>query len=229
VMPSSASSLQHSPYHAAHRGQYAPALLEEGGEKRGRLEVGVACVPKAGEIMCGDACAVMQQDGCCLVMVSDGLGHGQDAAEASQAAVRVVDEHPTEEPVALLERMHDSLRHTRGAAVAVAKVNLRRQEVVFAGVGNIAGRVMLAEKTSYLMSHNGIVGHQMRKVQALTYPWSDSALLLLHSDGLATRWDLTAYPGLARRHPSLIAGVLYHHFTRGYDDVIVVVARMVYS
>jgi hypothetical protein len=47
----------------------------------------------------------------------------------------------------------------------------------------------------------------------------------MHSDGLATQWNLDQYPGLADRHPSLIAGVLYRDFARGRDDVTVVVAK----
>jgi hypothetical protein len=50
-------------------------------------------------------------------------------------------------------------------------------------------------------------------------------LLILHSDGLATRWDLSRYPGLALRHPTLVAATLYRDFTRGRDDVTVFVAR----
>jgi hypothetical protein len=47
----------------------------------------------------------------------------------------------------------------------------------------------------------------------------------MHSDGLATQWNLGAYAGLQTRHPSLIAAVLYRDFVRGRDDVTVVVAR----
>jgi hypothetical protein len=63
----------------------------------------------------------------------------------------------------------------------------------------------------------------MRRRQAFTYPWSPDAVVVLHSDGLQTRWRLDAYPGLTRRHPSLIAGVLYRDFARGRDDVTVLV------
>jgi len=50
-------------------------------------------------------------------------------------------------------------------------------------------------------------------------------MLVLHSDGLVSHWSLDAYPGLAARDPSLIAGILYRDFTRGRDDVTVVVAK----
>jgi hypothetical protein len=48
----------------------------------------------------------------------------------------------------------------------------------------------------------------------------------MHSDGLATRWPIERYPGLPSRHPALVAGVLYRDWSRGHDDVTVVVARL---
>ena len=50
-------------------------------------------------------------------------------------------------------------------------------------------------------------------------------MLVMHSDGLGSRWQMDRYPGLPRRHPTLIAGVLYRDWTRGRDDVTVVAAR----
>ena len=47
----------------------------------------------------------------------------------------------------------------------------------------------------------------------------------MHSDGLTTHWRLDPYPGLATRHPAVIAAVLYRDFNRGHDDVTVLVAR----
>ena len=62
-------------------------------------------------------------------------------------------------------------------------------------------------------------------MQEFTYPYQGSSLVVLCSDGLGTSWTLEAYPGLARRQPTLIAGVLYRDFTRDRDDVTVLVAR----
>jgi len=59
----------------------------------------------------------------------------------------------------------------------------------------------------------------------MAFPWPAGALLIMHSDGLGTHWDLATYPGLAARHPGLIAAVLYRDYDRGRDDVSVVVIR----
>jgi hypothetical protein len=65
----------------------------------------------------------------------------------------------------------------------------------------------------------------MRRVQQFDLPLPTNALLLLHSDGLATHWNLADYPGLVGRHPGIIAGVLYRDHERGRDDVTVLVVR----
>jgi hypothetical protein len=75
-----------------------------------------------------------------------------------------------------------------------------------------------------MVSLAGTAGHNMRKAQSFDYPYPDG-LVLMHSDGLATGWDLDRYPGLAHAHPTLIAGVLFRDYWRQRDDVTVLVAR----
>jgi hypothetical protein len=124
----------------------------------------------------------------------------------------------------LLERLHEGLRSTRGAAVAATQLDLERRVVSFAGIGNVSGTILNHTRRS-LASYNGILGHEVRRVRQFEYPWPDEALLVLHTDGLISHWSLDAYPGLSARHPSLIAGILYRDFKRDRDDVTVVVAR----
>jgi hypothetical protein len=134
-------------------------------------------------------------------------------------------EHADEHPGATLQLGHDALRSTRGAAAAIVAIDAERGIVTYGGVGNIAGCVLTGGSRRSMVSHNGTLGHQIRTVGEFTYPWSHEAMLVLHSDGLVSHWSLDAYPGLAARDPSLIAGILYRDFTRGRDDVTVVVAK----
>ena len=193
---------------------------------RAAFDVGVVRVPKRGESECGDAWGmVSDDDGRATFTVADGLGHGSFAAEASRRAVELAGEHPTEQPAAVLGVIHAGLRATRGAAVAVAEVTRDAATVRFAGLGNISAALVGPTASKSLVSHNGIAGHEMRKIQEFTYDWPPEALLVMHSDGISARWDLGRYPGLAQRHPSVVAGVLYRDFSRGRDDALIVVVR----
>jgi anti-sigma regulatory factor (Ser/Thr protein kinase) len=191
----------------------------------GPLEVAGVTAPHPGEELCGDAWAVARRPDGGVLLVADGLGHGPDAHAAAREAVRLFHGSGRPSPAALLEELHAGLRHTRGAAVAVAGIDLGRAVVHYAGLGNIAASILWRGGTRSLVSHNGIAGHEARRIAEFSYPFPDGALLVLHSDGLTSRWSLDPYPGLAERHPALLAGVLYRDFRRGRDDVAVVVAR----
>jgi anti-sigma regulatory factor (Ser/Thr protein kinase) len=191
----------------------------------GRLDVGAVCLPKPGEEISGDAWMAQQRGSRNVIAVADGLGHGPLAAEASRMAMRVIRQHVADGPERRMVAVHAGLKSTRGGAVAVAEVDLGRNIVRFCGLGNISAVILSDGSERRLVSQNGTAGHTAGRISEFTYPWPSGALLVLHSDGLATRWDFGSYPGLARRHPSLIAAVLYRDFNRGRDDVTVVVAR----
>ena len=190
------------------------------------LDVGVVCRPKVGEALCGDAWAARKVDSSLWIVVADGLGHGPDAHAASLEAIRIFrDTSGYKSTIDAMEAMHGALRKTRGAAVAAAQIDLQAAQVRFAGVGNIAATVVGNNNAwKSLMSHNGILGHEVRRIQEFTLPWTPSSKLVMNSDGLST-WNLDRYPGLFNRHPSLLAAVLYRDYWRHRDDVTVLVAE----
>jgi anti-sigma regulatory factor (Ser/Thr protein kinase) len=192
---------------------------------RAAHELGAVCVAKSGETVSGDAWIVRCESGWATLLVTDGLGHGPEAARASRAATRVLIEHPDWTASRLLEECHAALAPTRGAAMAAARVDASGRGGTFAGVGNISARVLDGIAQRSLTSHNGTVGHNMRRLQEFAFPFNHGSLLIMHSDGMGTHWQLADYPGLAVRHPGLIAGVLYRDHDRGRDDVTVVVMR----
>jgi anti-sigma regulatory factor (Ser/Thr protein kinase) len=191
----------------------------------GGLDLGSVSLPHKDERVSGDAWGMEQTAGRFVILVADGLGHGPVAAEAAREAVRIFRENATSDPAETIHNIHAALRSTRGAAVAAIAIDIEGEEVRCAGVGNISGTIWAAGTSRSLVSHNGTVGHQIYKVQEFRYPFPRGALLVLHSDGLATSWRLDKYPGLATRHPSLVAAVLYRDFNRGRDDVTVLAAR----
>ena len=190
------------------------------------LEWGAVCVAKREEEVSGDAWAVREGRGLSTILVVDGLGHGLHAFDAAGKALLTFGQHAGGGPESLLHTLHAALRGTRGAAVAVAEIQWAKRELHFAGVGNIAGALLSPPaKGKSLVSHNGTAGQSIDRVQEFSHPWPDRGIVVMHSDGLSSSWELEAYPGLSQKMPSLIAGVLYRDFARRRDDVVVVVAR----
>jgi anti-sigma regulatory factor (Ser/Thr protein kinase) len=191
-----------------------------------RIDVGAVQVSKAGEPVCGDAWSWRMRDDRLTVLVADGLGHGLPAHDAATAAMDVFGRLHEESPGRLLEDVHAGLRHTRGAAVAVVAVDLERRTATYAGLGNIAGVILLpGGGRHHMVSHNGTAGHGAARIQTFTYPVPRGAVLVMASDGLGTHWDLDPYPGLRKCSASVIAAALYRDFSRRRDDVTVVVAK----
>lgn len=185
---------------------------------------GAVSTPLPGEVENGDAWSVRERDGRRQLLVVDGLGHGLGAAEAAREAVGAFQSDAPAPPAEALQRVHDALKKTRGAAAAILELDPTTRTATFAGIGNIAGAVQDATGAwKRVVSLPGIVGREMRKVQSFTYTWPPGALAVLHSDGISSHWDAEQYPGLFAHDPLVAASVLYRDHSRRRDDATVVV------
>jgi anti-sigma regulatory factor (Ser/Thr protein kinase) len=177
----------------------------------------------SGERESGDAWACARDGALVTVLLADGLGHGDDAATAANTALREL--RAGIDPARLLDRIHTALRVTRGAAAAVARVDLAGGRVEYAGIGNIAGTIVDGHSTRSLVSMPGTLGPRLQRIRAFDYELPPGGLLVMHSDGLRSQWELKGYPGVLRRDPLVIAALMIRDFERGRDDVSVVVTR----
>jgi len=183
-------------------------------------------VPIAGETVCGDSWSADFTPGRSLYIMADGLGHGPLASDAAMEAVRVFHSVSRFSPEYILNEVHAALGKTRGAAVSIAEILPDREVLNYAGTGNIVATICAGNKSRSLVSMNGTVGHSIGKIQQFSYPWESGSALIMHSDGLATRWNVEQYPGLLSRHPALVAGVLFRDFCRKRDDATILVTRI---
>jgi anti-sigma regulatory factor (Ser/Thr protein kinase) len=186
------------------------------------------CSAAPGETECGDGWHLAAEGGLVSATIADGLGHGPIAAIASREAIAVFERAPFEEPTNYLEKAHAALQSTRGAAVAVARADLKTRNLHYAGVGNICGAILdfAGHKKRPMISHNGTLGSHKYKTRGFDYQWNDGDVLVMHSDGLTDRWKLEDYQGLSQRDVSLIATVLYRDHKRGHDDATVLAVRL---
>ena len=179
------------------------------------------CAP--GEQVCGDAWALALDGARAALVMADGLGHGPQAAEASQAAVAQFVRAPFAPLGEQLDRMHGALRLTRGAAGSLAL--LESTCLSLAGAGNIAMRLISGTYSKSLAPQNGTLGVQVRRFEPVTAEWPRHAVAVLHSDGLQSRWQAEAVAPLVARDPGLLTAWLVRGHLRGHDDATVLVVQ----
>lgn len=203
------------------RGANAPPAGEE--------PHGVACagiaIAAPGETVCGDAWAAGLNGTRGAIMVADGLGHGPDAAEASLAALEVFGVDPMADLDEMMERTHSHLRNTRGAAVSMMRLDAVDNSVRSCGAGNVMARIVSGASDRSVLSQHGTAGIQIRKPEEARTAWPPHALLVVHSDGIESRWPATRLMPVLGRDPSLAAAILMRDHCRGRDDATVVVLR----
>ena len=209
-----------------HRGSVVLARLYGRPQADEDIRYGVSQTALHGEAFCGDSWALAVKDTAWSMMMVDGLGHGEAASVAAEAAVKAFGAHALGEPAAVLEEMHRSMMGTRGGAAAVARVDTAQSSLRFSGIGNISAYLVNAESARGLASHPGIVGSQFRHAQSFDFGDIIGKLLIMHSDGLQSRWRMADYPGLPHRHPAVIAAVLHRDFNRNRDDATVMVVAL---
>jgi hypothetical protein len=189
------------------------------------MELGAVVSPYPGETACGDRWSFGAASSGRTILVADGSGHGVHAATAADRAIKAFQDHLDYDCARLVETIHRALAPTRGAAVAVLRLDMAERLVRFVGIGNISAALVSDGDVRRMVSHNGTAGHIAPRIREFTYPFTGNPLVILHSDGVSAKWGLAAYPGLAASHPALIAGMLYRDHRRGRDDVLVVAMR----
>ena len=179
--------------------------------------------PITGETQCGDGYGAVEADSAVTAVLCDGLGHGPLAAAAAAAGVAAVLDDPAGEPAALLERAHRRMSGTRGGAVGVVQVG--GQLARFAGLGNVAASVVSDGQRKSMISLPGIAGVQARTIRQFEYDVPPGSAVIVHSDGVSSRWEAAALPALEARDPLLIAAVLLAEAGVHRDDAGVLVLK----
>jgi hypothetical protein len=191
------------------------------------VALGVAVASAAGEQICGDAwVGAAGRDGV-LIAAIDGLGHGAAASTASQRAADVLRAHVDDPLPRLVSACHAALADTRGAALTVARIDVRAHTLTWLGIGNVAGVLVPAAAgtpapAALLLS--GVVGDQLPQLVPVTLPLVPGDTILLATDGV----EGTVADELRRVRGSLgplADGLLRRHRRDLRDDALVLLAR----
>src|SRR5262249_9106919 len=95
----------------------------------------------------------------------------------------------------------------------------------FASVGNIEARVCGSPERVALVVRRGILGLEALHIRTQECEWQSDWTLVLHTDGLRSRWQCSDFAGLHRDPAKLVAERLMRQLATGHDDATVLVAR----
>jgi serine/threonine protein phosphatase PrpC len=189
------------------------------------MEFGIVHRPKSGRNVSGDAYLIKEEEEATLICLVDGLGSGEAAAEAAQAAIRCVEVGNTLPLGDIMAECHQALRGTRGAVMALLRVSFLESAIAFVGVGNIGIHIRSTAPIKPI-SRNGIVGYRLPRLQEFTYPYSPGDLFVLHTDGISSRFTLDgALWTKEAKDVQTLANAIARNFGKANDDVTVLVAR----
>jgi negative regulator of sigma-B (phosphoserine phosphatase) len=191
------------------------------------LERGVAGLAHEGEGRSGDLAVFVPSARGGLVAVIDGLGHGDAAADAADAAAAVLHAHAQLEPQELLERCHEALRRTRGAVMTLAWFDVHARTMRWTGVGNVEARFVRGSSERGARHDSpvvlgGVVGYQLPRVRMGTIDIEPGDAVVLATDGVAADYSVSLEPGVPAQE--LAERVLARH-GKGTDDALAVVVR----
>lgn len=194
------------------------------------LEIGAASAVMPGETRTGDRHAVGKIPRGVVLSAIDGLGHGEEAAEAAEIAGRIVEKYAGESVIQLLERCHERLRRTRGVVMNIAAFDADAAEITWMGIGNVQGVLLRQDSAAaphkeHLLCSSGVVGHRFERPLARVLPVNPGDVLIFATDGLDAN-AMIELKSLSPQEPAeRTAGRLLRGYWRRADDGLVVVAR----
>jgi hypothetical protein len=174
--------------------------------------------PFKGLTICGDSYVLEHRGSTFLAAVIDGLGHGYESSVAAERAAEVIREFAELSVGALLQRCHQELKVTRGAALGILKIE-ESGEGEFCGIGNIEVQALNGAAPS-VFCLAGIVGHNLRTSKVMPFRMKAGDIYCVMSDGVSTRGNLkSCLPG----PPDTVARRIVEQWGRTHDDATAVV------
>lgn len=162
-----------------------------------------------------------------LVALLDGLGHGSEAAAAARAALPVLEANPSDPILSLIDRCHEALRRTRGAAMSVASFATDDSSMTWSAIGNVDGILLRGAHGSLrapeaIGFRGGVVGYQLPTLRARSVAVSPGDTLIMTTDGI--RSGYAASTDVAGDSQEIAESILAR-FSKGTDDAHVLVVR----
>jgi len=197
-------------------------------DQRKRSEIRGINIPIQGEEFSGDGFCFMNSNAGFRLFAGDGLGHGEGAYEAVTAACKAFIQLNDMQTPDILREVHKGIKRTRGAVGVTVLYDAATRKFTAAGIGNMTAKWIGPDGSKSFNSYNGIIGMNIPgTISEIKVDQEDFPLLIICSDGIKTRWDLSKFPSIQRHDAAVIAASVYKEFGRRTDDTSVIVCKTI--
>ena len=191
-----------------------------------RISWGIAEAPMVAGTESGDSHIVRQLPEGVLAAVIDGIGHGNEAADAARIAGDTLSASPHEDTVSLVWRCHEALKDTRGVVMTLLFVSATGA-MSWIGVGNIVGVLFRCDGSGWVRSNQvllrgGVLGHRLPPLRAESLTILPHDTVVLATDGIRPEFSDELVPN---EEPQVIANQILARYRKGNDDALVLVVR----
>lgn len=188
------------------------------------ITVSVLTKPYYGSSVNGDGYYIRSSSGKDIIAVLDGLGHGVEAFEATNCAIKIIDENTHKSVEEIMKTMNLVLKNKRGAVVALFSIDRFEKEFEMLSIGNIDIRLMSEEATERLFSYNGYIGGYTGNFKTTRHAYKRGDILTLCTDGVSTKWEFEQYINENISNPTVLCNLVFNEYARQNDDATMLVA-----
>ena len=177
-----------------------------------------------GEKESGDVFFLKHQVEYSLFGIVDALGHGSKAHDTARLALNYLESCCESSLEAIFAGCHGALKGSRGAAMALAKLENATLRLRYLSVGNIELRLYDPDGVRKLDGRYGTLGLSCPPLAASVHQLARRTIAVMFSDGIQSHFDIPR--DVALRREQNIAWHIFETFAKKYDDATVVVAKM---
>ena len=180
--------------------------------------------PCPGERVSGDAVVIRPLEGGIFAAIVDVLGHGPEAHQLALMIDAYLTRYASSDIPGLMTRLHRHVQGTRGAVAGLCAIGAASGRVVYAGTGNTVLR-RFGRIDTRLVSHEGVLGQNMRTPQLQTLQLEKGDLVVLYTDGVRDRFTAKDYPSIFHHAPKDVVRAIIERFGKDYDDAACIAVR----
>jgi serine/threonine protein phosphatase PrpC len=179
---------------------------------------------RALEYLNGDAVFINIEDEELFICIFDGAGHGEGAYKISRIGIEYIQSNRGLSLPEMMQGLHEKLHGTHGAVAIIGKLNIKKMELKYVGIGNIFLRIF-GEVSKREVMLGGVIGYQIRTPKERRLSIKSGDTIVFHTDGISSRFNETDYPNIFWDDAEIISKKILQDFGKNNDDATCAVIK----